>query len=293
MKSRILFIVIFLVSFTIGCVLVFSFLSSKTAFQNDQKSSTIFTETQNLVDISKQKNKTFKPEIFGLKDFTEDRFPPEIFKFVDVINHGNNYRESEVIAKNGENWLGFFYDGDNSYLQETQVEIVHKNEINRSDQKQVSIKFQKKNPLFIIKDAKKLKEGNATTLFSAKTLEEDESDYNFNKMDRGFLREYKLGDRIYTFQVKDALTKSGDEVLALVLTEGNVSQTITYGAYYDEYCLGYLLWVGDLDGDEKLDFYMEYENFEKGYFSSSLFLSSEAEKGELVKQVAGFGTSGC
>ena len=50
--------------------------------------------------------------------------------------------------------------------------------------------------------------------------------------------------------------------------------------------------MGDLDNDGKLDLYFDEFN-EKGYFGVSLYLSSEAEKGKLVKVVATFGTAGC
>lgn len=296
MKSRITFLVIFLLAFIIGCVSVFVLIKNTPVPDNTNELSSPKkkTEPRPKADLLKQKNQTFEPQIFGLKDFTEDRFPPELFKLVDVVNHGSTYRKNEVIAKNGENWLGLFFDGENSYLKKTRVGVfVDKQTDYDGKRKWVSAKFENKTPLFIVKNAKSLRDGKVTTLFRGKTFEDDEFDYEQNTMNRGFVREYKIGDRTYSFQVKDALTKSGDEVLALVLTNGSINQIVTYGAYFDEYCLGYLLWVGDLDDDGKLDFYMKFEDFEKGFFSSSLFLSSEAEKGDLVKRVAAFGTLGC
>jgi hypothetical protein len=90
------------------------------------------------------------------------------------------------------------------------------------------------------------------------------------------------------------LTKSKEKILALVLESGKSSQIIHF-IYYHEFgdWVGSLLWVGDLDRDGKLDLYMDFYGYEKGGYGSGLFLSSEAEKGELVKQVADFSASGC
>jgi hypothetical protein len=56
--------------------------------------------------------------------------------------------------------------------------------------------------------------------------------------------------------------------------------------------LGNLYWVGDLDRDGKPDFFLElYEH--DNVDNKVLFLSSEAEKGNFVKKVAYFWTTGC
>ena len=53
-----------------------------------------------------------------------------------------------------------------------------------------------------------------------------------------------------------------------------------------------LLWAGDLDGDGRLDLYM---NLSTHYNVSArrLFLSSAAASGALVREVAVFQTTGC
>jgi hypothetical protein len=52
------------------------------------------------------------------------------------------------------------------------------------------------------------------------------------------------------------------------------------------------IWVGDLDGGGKLGFYADLIDF-YNISAKRLFLSSQAEKGKLIKQVAVFFTSGC
>ncbi|HWR14448.1 MAG TPA: hypothetical protein VN577_06450 [Terriglobales bacterium] len=53
-----------------------------------------------------------------------------------------------------------------------------------------------------------------------------------------------------------------------------------------------LIWAGDLDGDGKLDLYIDMSDH-YNVSQRRLFLSSRAEPGKLVKQVAEFVTTGC
>jgi hypothetical protein len=56
--------------------------------------------------------------------------------------------------------------------------------------------------------------------------------------------------------------------------------------------LGTLFWVGDLDSDNKPDFYLS-PWIKENVTESSLFLSSESEKNNLVGKVALMVTVGC
>jgi hypothetical protein len=56
--------------------------------------------------------------------------------------------------------------------------------------------------------------------------------------------------------------------------------------------LGSLYWVGDLDQDNKLDFFIT-PYMKENISESSLFLSSEAEENNLVEKIATMVTSGC
>jgi|GEM_PF-1083208 len=234
----------------------------------------------------------FKPEIFGLKDFTDDLISIKYkIKLVDIAEHGSIYRNEEVIAKNGEKWLGFFSDNNVTYLKNINVKVEQDQD--DAEIKIESSKIQESQPLFLLKNSEKFKEGKVTTLFQENSSDEVDFQDQTNVMYQGFIREFQLGGKKYTLQIKDGLTKSGEKMLALVLETEGKSQVVTYGYYFDETYLGSLLWVGDIDGDEKLDLYMNDNDYEKGSFSSSLFLSSEAEKGKLVKESANFFTAGC
>lgn len=230
----------------------------------------------------------FKPEILGLMDSPDHFFSKYKIKLVDVARHGNTYRSEEVIAKNGEKWLGFFSGNDGTYLKNTKVKVIQD-----KDESEIKLASSESQPMFLIKNAKNIKEGKVLTLFQDNYSDEVDFQDRTNVMYPDFIREFQLGERKYTLQIKKALTKSGEKMSALVLETEGVSQVVDYNYYFDGDYLGSLLWVGDLDADGKLDLYMDYNNYEKGSFSSSLFLSSEAAKGKLVKEVANFSTLGC
>lgn len=54
-----------------------------------------------------------------------------------------------------------------------------------------------------------------------------------------------------------------------------------------------LVWAGDLDGDNKMDFLIDASYHYNHIMNLQLFLSSYAEEGEWVKRVATFTSTGC
>lgn len=71
----------------------------------------------------------------------------------------------------------------------------------------------------------------------------------------------------------------------LILKSGEKTQTVySLGWYCGEDASWSLIWAGDLDRDGRLDLYM---NVSQGYGSEKrLLISSQASKGQLVKEIA-------
>lgn len=233
----------------------------------------------------------FSPKIKDLPEF--DEYDATKFKkgMVDVEFNGPNYRREEAVARTGERWLGLFFENGEYFLKNTRVRVVRNNEPPDELGFDFTIKFDRRSkPLLLFKNVGLLRESKVLTLFQY--MESEDSD-DADVMRRGFRREYRIGETKYVMTIEDGLTKSGKKALALVLESGGVRQVIAHEAYFDDDYLGVLLWAGDLDSDGKLDLYIKANDWEKGFFYSSLFLSSPAGKGQLLKKAADFFTAGC
>lgn len=295
MKITKTFISVFLSALIIGCIAV---LTTKKK-SPPEKSEKINLPLQNYHDFTKDIRKpetepNFEPEIFNIVPDWEEDEPEFKMKLIDVLEIGNGYRKEEVLVKSGEIWLGLFEENGKFCLRNTKVRVRPERRQNYGNDVVIRVK-DKTEPKFLLKNADNLREGKIETLFNRPTYKEAERlGIELTSLNKGFVQEFQLGKRKYTLRVKAGLTTAQDKILVLILESGNASQIISTTSYFEkgDY-VGDLLWVGDLDRDGKLDLYMNYYTYEKGGYGSSLFLSSEAEKGKLVKEIASFGTAGC
>lgn len=258
-----------------------------------------FVKTENIVEMPKQTESKAKvvesskeiagPKIFAVKRFW-DEFENQENKH--LIEPGE-INQKDIKLKIGKNLLGLFGDTANSYLRQTKVRIDQTDKL-QLDFSEIAVEG-KETPLFLVKDLKKVKAGKITTLFRGNTLrEETDDEIKLTKMEKGFSREFKLGERQYMLRVEEGVDEKNNKIQVLLVETENTSQIVSYIDYVgDGDYVGNLYWVGDLDSDGKLDLFMNFWNYEKGYYSSGLFLSSEAKKGQLVKRFEFLAYGGC
>lgn len=298
-KKTVFGIVFFLSTFLVGYVSVLLIRETTTS----EKTAVIHLQTEHIFseELSKPAPKieeSFEPKIFDLTDFEdlEESDYKYKTKLIDISVSSNNFRKEDIEARSGETWLGLFQEKGKYFLRYTKIEIRPERRPDWKRDDSVTIKTDKKtDPFFLLKHAENLREGEIKTLYRRISYEESEGlGIDSEPMGRGYVKKFQFGGVKYTFRVKEGLTKSKKKILALILETEETSQIVDYISYYEsgDY-VGNLLWVGDLDRDGKLDFYMDEYTYEKGGFGSGLYLSSEAEKGKLVKDVAGFGLPGC
>ncbi|HSK70077.1 MAG TPA: hypothetical protein VK892_00170 [Pyrinomonadaceae bacterium] len=203
---------------------------------------------------------------------------------IKLIETGEGFHGDEIQAKSGETWLGLFKEKNKYNLRSVKIKVrrsfdVIVDELEEKTGKDVIVEG-KKQPLFLVKNAEMLREGEIKTVFYAPSFDEA------IRLQNGFVAEYKLNDKKYNLRVEGGTNSS-----TLILESENNRQVLYFvGAMGD--ATWNLYWVGDLDKDGKLDLYADIPVF-YNFSQKRLFLSSQAENGRLVKQVALFHTIGC
>jgi len=302
MKRSLIGIIIFAGTFFIGFFIIPNF-GVKQIPQESPSFEVLVIDIQNelLPPKSTPTEVTdFISEIRNLPNFEDIPEPQFKFDLVDIFENGNRYRESEVDAKPGDSWIGVYSNGDDFVLKNTKVKEVLNFKAKDPDyEDEVRLKFSSnKNPLFVLKNSS-LKPGAIKSLYHRPSPDQiSEKNLTIKSMAHGYREQFYLNGQTYILRLAAGTTKDGTVVNVLILETEQTRQIVTYNLYYrndvtryDQ--IGDLLWAGDLDNDGELDLYISGFGYEKGGFTSSLYLSSEAEKGKLVKLVAAFETSGC
>lgn len=278
---------IFFTTFVIGC-LVFSF--TKIFLFDSPEVNPIKEQTVETNSPMPQFETIFQPKIFKLHGIEEDFENQENKHFIEAIEVSNG---EDFKIKSGEIWLGLFGKNNDYNLRQTKVRLRNSTYESGLDWTDISVKSKEK-PLFLVKNLKSIGAGKVNTLFRGNTLNETDENIQTTEIGKGFFREFKLGEKVYTLRVEQGLSEDQKPIAVLILQTGGESQIIDFVWVYDDYVsLGSLYWVGDLDNDGKLDLYKDFWNYEKGYYLSGLFLSSEAKKGQLVKRFEFLAYGGC
>ncbi len=284
---------IFLLAFLVGSffAVMIKFVSFTKSEPNILPEEMQICPVNSNIEESKSQTAELNLRVFNVEGFWDEsigQFNKRLLETGEASN-GEDFK-----MKTGETWLGLFNENGKDFLRPTKVKISQTVEkINDFNWVEISVK-NKITPLFLIKKSKNLKVGNVKTLFHPKTWQETGEDVEFISMKNGFDEKFNLEGKEYTLRVEKALSEKQEPILVLLLETENKSQMIHYIGFVEEG--GYtanLLWVGDLDDDGKLDLYMEFYDYEKGGYNTGLFLSSEAQKGKLVRKIEFSRLSAC
>jgi hypothetical protein len=201
------------------------------------------------------------------------------------------FHGDEVPARTGQRWLGLFASRHGSELAFTPVRVTrfHDDIVDeRPRQKtgrEVSVR-RRPEPIFLVRGADMLQPGPVVTVSSGERPLSHHSNIRL-----------RLAGQEYRLQVLANRRNAEEDVpddARLVLTHGSQRQILydLRGKEPEEPNGWWLLWAGDLDRDGRLDLYVNvtrHYNVEE----RKLFLSSQAHKGRLVREIAEFVTTGC
>ena len=282
---------IFLLAFGVGCFLVFLFKSkiadNTSVSYLEIESSPIKSE---IINNSSPNEDDFKPKVFKVENFWKE-LKNQSNKHLLEIGEVSNGEDFNI--KSGEIWLGLYGRNTNTKLISSKIR-VKKTYGSDFDRTKFSTNTVDK-PLFLVKNLKKLKTGKVETLYLDLSLsDESVRTEQLSSLKKQFVKEFKLGEKIYTLKVEEGVNEKQEKIWVLLMESEDIKQIIYY-IYYsgEDASVGNIYWVGDLDSDGKLDIFMDFWNYEKGGYSSGLFISSEAEKGKLVKLFEYFALGGC
>ncbi len=278
--------------------------SNRAEAQIVRTNSTVFTNSNAAPPVPPIVD-DFVPEFANLPTYDEmadmdKNSVPSSVKLIDILEFKSpdemwpSYSKKELPVRSGENWLGLYRTGGELFLANSKVtRSDRKGYIGPGDELYDWLKFERKGELlFLVKDVSELKPGKINTLYSK------EASTGGISLEGGYKQSFQLGNKNYVLRVTTGLQRDGERVNVLMLESGGKSQMVTFNRYYKDHntlynIIGELIWVGDMDGDGKLDFYFSEYGYEKGGFGSNLFLSSPAKDGRLVENVAGFSSAGC
>lgn len=211
---------------------------------------------------------------------------------IKLIEADEGFHGDEIKAKSGEIWLGLFKEKDEYFLRSTKITVLPAHDDIVDDENEMTGKIvftdYKASSVFLLKNAKMLREDKIETLFYAADVGET------TELKNGSQKNFEFNGENYNLRVENKL--SSEEFLGkgskLILSRGGTEQILNYLKDGCNDCYWNLYWIGDLDKDGKLDFYLDL-SWHYNVSDKKLFLSSQAEKGKLVKAVANFITTGC
>jgi hypothetical protein len=290
MKRWLVWTLIFAATFLVGTLLVYVYLTiSAPIFYSErivQEPPPLTQQTETSAD--------WVPEFRDLPTYDEIEYPEFNQNLLDISNNGDLfYTPEDVPTRSGDVWLTLNKTRGGTFkLSSSEIWVRKYSEPNLADGHiKVSFRSTPKS-IFAVRKLRGLKPGPVLTVHFDPTAQ-DESNEN-DLMVEGFSREIELNNTKYTLRVSLGVMRDGEKVAVLVLSHGTSEQVIDYSPAWpnSESNLGHLIWAGDLDGDGKLDLYIDRSLGEEKS-GTGLFLSSHALHGQLVKLAALFGHTGC
>ena len=195
----------------------------------------------------------------------------------------SDFHSSEVPYKSGENWIGLYKNGDSYSLESTKIIVKNNGEAMYGTTVSTARAGE---TVFLLRGARHLASGPIATVY-------DDSDNDFDSyFGENPVKLYVFEGREYRLRLENSDNGYLRKGSQLVLESDGKRQLLRSLNDGCGDCGWSVEWVGDLDRDGKLDFYLDLNN----HYNSSeptLFLSTSAKEGKLLGIFAGFHVVGC
>jgi hypothetical protein len=202
------------------------------------------------------------------------------------------FHGDEIKARSGERWLALYCTGNEQALRYSRVTIeqvidpISDEDVDQATGKVVWVDDVEE-PLLLLKGAVMLKPGRINTAFVGRQALTNTTDMRLELVNET----YRLKVETKDHSSIEAVTSDDAR---LVLIHGAQRQVLYglggKGAPTEVYWS--LRWAGDIDGDGKIDVYVDASDH-YNVSALRLFLSSQATPRQLLKQIAVFRTVGC
>jgi len=220
----------------------------------------------------------------------------------------NSYHGDEIKAVSGEKWWGLFLTNKGHELRPVtiRVDIVRDGCLDSDDAhktgKEICVEGKQEGRcLFLVKGPWKVKPGPVRTFFSGRIQLSLSCDEPLLSKQGGFYGEFQTDDSTtFRIQASGSMRNLGEDYEITVATHKASAECVVrhveQSLFHSNVAFGIgaptLLWVGDIDQDGNPDLLI---NLTTRYDQQAptLFLSSEAGPGELVKGVAVILSSAC
>jgi len=199
------------------------------------------------------------------------------------IFHGD-----EVSDADAGSWLGLFADGNSYAWRDAVVDVkpVRDEAVDEPNQRtgrEVSVRRGGR-PVFLVRGADDLRVASVDVF---RELEQ-------RALHNGDQLKLTMGSQQYELRVTNS-KRHGDDNMAgssLELMSNGITQLLYSAPENANEPAWEVLWAGDLDGDGKLDLYLQLGDH-YNVAERILFVSTKAASGKLVERVAAFRTLGC
>jgi len=192
---------------------------------------------------------------------------------------------TEIIGKTGEMWFGLYRDSLSFELRETRVTVTDSQTVGGLYDRFVTVD-QPSSPLFLVRRVSGLYNRPIRTVLATRTFVHPAESKSLKFDDSTYYSFTAFG------QVVDETVDVVIHDYSIQLRQGRRSQVIASFNRIGSDKHPMILWVGDLDDDGKLDLLMDTAT-NYNLIEYTLFLSSMATSGNLVKRVASFRRGGC